>query len=257
MLLNFAAKTGGDRAPILAGRGGSATARARAGRAPGAPAVAVRAHAHRCASCSTRSSASSTGILRPRRSSAIGAKRSWGRTATYCWSPPSRESAQEIDRRLASGDMIAMPPTRTSPRTVAPSSANWHNTPVRDANGEVSAIMAMAQDVTERTQNEEKLGRSESLLAEAQHLAHIGSWNWDIASDIANLVGRTLPHLRLEAARDGDDIRALPEPRPPRRPGHCPEHGRPGVPRPSTLRMLLCGYCIGTEQCGSCSLEDK
>jgi PAS domain S-box-containing protein len=31
--------------------------------------------------------------------------------------------------------------------------------------------------------NEEKLGRSESLMAETQHLAHIGSWNWDIASE--------------------------------------------------------------------------
>src|SRR4051812_33907918 len=31
---------------------------------------------------------------------------------------------------------------------------------------------------------EEKLRRNESLLAEAQHLAHVGSWNWDIPEDV-------------------------------------------------------------------------
>jgi PAS domain S-box-containing protein len=34
----------------------------------------------------------------------------------------------------------------------------------------------------ERTRVEEQLIRSERLLAEAQRLAHIGSWNWDLAS---------------------------------------------------------------------------
>ncbi|HKM53487.1 MAG TPA: PAS domain-containing protein, partial [Isosphaeraceae bacterium] len=35
----------------------------------------------------------------------------------------------------------------------------------------------------ERAQSEQRLRRSESLLAEAQCLAKLGSWNWDILSD--------------------------------------------------------------------------
>jgi PAS domain S-box-containing protein len=38
------------------------------------------------------------------------------------------------------------------------------------------------RDITERRQMEQKLRRSEALLAEAQGLAHIGSWNWDLAT---------------------------------------------------------------------------
>jgi len=97
--------------------------------------------------------------------------------------PSSREYAQKIHRRLASGDMIAHATSENVTRDGHIILCEWHNTPLRDADGEVTAILAMAQDVTERTQTEEKLGRSESLLAEAQHLAHIGSWNWDIVSN--------------------------------------------------------------------------
>src|SRR4051812_40083104 len=40
-----------------------------------------------------------------------------------------------------------------------------------------------AVDDGERRRIEEKLKHSESLLAEAQELAHIGSWNWDLLSN--------------------------------------------------------------------------
>src|SRR3954447_16497806 len=40
-----------------------------------------------------------------------------------------------------------------------------------------------AVDNGERRRIEEKLKHSESLLAEAQELAHIGSWNWDLLSN--------------------------------------------------------------------------
>jgi len=38
-------------------------------------------------------------------------------------------------------------------------------------------------DVTDRKQAEERLRRSEAQLAEAQQLAHIGSWSWDLETD--------------------------------------------------------------------------
>jgi PAS domain S-box-containing protein len=43
--------------------------------------------------------------------------------------------------------------------------------------------LAVLRDVTQRKQAEEKLRRNEALLAEAQQVAHVGSWNWDVAND--------------------------------------------------------------------------
>ncbi len=41
-------------------------------------------------------------------------------------------------------------------------------------------VSAAVRDVTERTQSEEALRRSESYLAEAQRLTHTGSWAWQL-----------------------------------------------------------------------------
>jgi PAS domain S-box-containing protein len=39
------------------------------------------------------------------------------------------------------------------------------------------------RDITDRKQAEDKLRRSEAQLTEAQQLAHIGSWSWDLETD--------------------------------------------------------------------------
>jgi PAS domain S-box-containing protein len=46
-----------------------------------------------------------------------------------------------------------------------------------------AAVMVLSNDVTERRRAEEKLRHSERQLAEAQRLAHIGSWEWDIPTN--------------------------------------------------------------------------
>jgi len=53
-------------------------------------------------------------------------------------------------------------------------------------------------DVTERKLAEDALRRSESLLAEAEGLAHLGSWSWDVGADevhwsddLCRIFGRT------------------------------------------------------------------
>jgi PAS domain S-box-containing protein len=49
--------------------------------------------------------------------------------------------------------------------------------------GELVALEGFITDTTERKQAEEALKRSERQLSEAQRLAHLGSWYWDIASN--------------------------------------------------------------------------
>ena len=41
----------------------------------------------------------------------------------------------------------------------------------------------LRKEITERKQAEEKVKQSESQLADAQHLAHVGSWDWDLRSN--------------------------------------------------------------------------
>lgn len=48
-------------------------------------------------------------------------------------------------------------------------------TPLPDHEGRISQVMVVVQNVTERRKAEERLRRSEAMLAEAQALAHIGS----------------------------------------------------------------------------------
>jgi PAS domain S-box-containing protein len=52
--------------------------------------------------------------------------------------------------------------------------------PWRDTEGRVIGWYALHTDVDDRKQAEEKHGRSEASLVEAQRLAHCGSWSWNV-----------------------------------------------------------------------------
>jgi len=55
---------------------------------------------------------------------------------------------------------------------------------VLDKENKIIGIWGAAQDITERKINEENLKKIVKDLQESQHLAKIGSWDWDIKSDI-------------------------------------------------------------------------
>ena len=52
--------------------------------------------------------------------------------------------------------------------------------PIKDESGRLYRVAGIAEDITERKQIDEQLRTSERLLSEAQRVAHIGSWIWDV-----------------------------------------------------------------------------
>ncbi len=77
-----------------------------------------------------------------------------------------------------------------------------------EASGKARKLFGTVQDVTELKRAEEAhhalsrdLRESKAWLEEAQRVAHLGYWVWDLETNQRDLVGRNLPHLWVDAAR--------------------------------------------------------
>jgi two-component system sensor histidine kinase/response regulator len=57
------------------------------------------------------------------------------------------------------------------------------HSPWRDHNGTYLGLIAFVNDITERRRLSDELHRREEQLAEAQRVAHLGSWEWDVGAD--------------------------------------------------------------------------
>ncbi len=78
--------------------------------------------------------------------------------------PEVRRSGSEILHRLMSGDMAAHSVNENITKDGRTIIGEWHNTPLRNAEGDVIAVLSMVQDITERQQAEEQLRESRERL---------------------------------------------------------------------------------------------
>jgi PAS domain S-box-containing protein len=69
--------------------------------------------------------------------------------------------------------------------------------PLPDGRGTVIGGMVIARDVTEQRRAERQLLASRRQLAEAQRIAQVGSWEWDLVSDEASMSDEMIRILGL------------------------------------------------------------
>ena len=72
-------------------------------------------------------------------------------------------------------------------------------------NGRLRGALSMATDISERKAIEARLEHSEAMLRQAQEIAHVGSWDWNLAT---NIVTRLEEYRRLMRL-DGEDAVSL------------------------------------------------
>jgi len=73
--------------------------------------------------------------------------------------------------------------------------------PLTDEDGHIAGSIGAAFDVTEQRTIQDRLARSEALLAQAQRVAHIGSFEWDLASNAVTWCGEM---HRIYGMKDGE-----------------------------------------------------
>lgn len=92
-------------------------------------------------------------------------------------------------RKGFGGEATAIPPTLYDPtQTTGSGRPRWVQSfiyPVKNFSGEILEVVLMQEDITERREAEEALQKSESSLAAAQRLAHIGNFDYSVGEDEA------------------------------------------------------------------------
>lgn len=79
--------------------------------------------------------------------------------------------------------------------------------PIVNSEGRTIRLAGMAQDVTERRNEEDRLRRSEALLVQAEEIANVGSWEYDVKSSRTILSQQLLRMYGLASQDQWDEER--------------------------------------------------
>ena len=73
---------------------------------------------------------------------------------------------------------------------------------IKDEAGQVICIRGMSQDITERRREEERVRLSEALLAQAERMANLGSWEFDLKAEKTTLSRSLLRLYGLDCSEE-------------------------------------------------------
>jgi diguanylate cyclase (GGDEF)-like protein/PAS domain S-box-containing protein len=122
--------------------------------------------------------------------------------------PPERRGGSgSLLARVRAGEVVSQVDTQRVTKDGRRVDVSISMSPIRDAAGAMVGAAAFTRDISMRIAAEERLRRSESQLAEAQALAALGSWEWDIIADQVTWS----PELYRILGRDPDRFAATSE----------------------------------------------
>jgi PAS domain S-box-containing protein len=102
----------------------------------------------------------------------------------FAHSAAERTRIAEAIAAAARGDTVRLETWIRSARSGAAMCIDAGFTPLRDATGKVTHVIGSGVDITNRKHAELELLASRARLAEAQRIAHIGSWQWNITDNV-------------------------------------------------------------------------
>lgn len=94
--------------------------------------------------------------------------------------PEISDGWKSVHRRGLAGEVIEAREDRFERADGGVQWLNWVVRPWHAPGGEIGGIVVFTEDITRRRQAQADLAQSESLLREAQRLARIGSWRWEL-----------------------------------------------------------------------------
>ena len=97
--------------------------------------------------------------------------------------PSPLQAVQDIVQRLLAGQMDAQSVNANVTKDGRTITCDWVNTPLRDAQGNVIALMSMAQDITERTRVQAALRASEERFRLATEVLAGFVFDWDVLTN--------------------------------------------------------------------------
>ena len=96
--------------------------------------------------------------------------------------PELRGNTGNLLEKVRAGEVVRQLDTKRMAKDGRRIDVSISMAPIKDAAGTIVGAAAFTRDISMRITAEEQLRRSEAQLAEAQRLAAMGSWQWDLGS---------------------------------------------------------------------------
>ncbi len=101
--------------------------------------------------------------------------------------PPERRGGSgTLLETVRAGDTVRQVDTQRMAKDGRRIDVSISMSPIRDDTGRIVGAAAFTRDISMRIAAEDEMRRSEAQLAEAQKIASLGSWEWDVSSNVVS-----------------------------------------------------------------------